>query len=65
MNENLQNMTNTELKTYIKIHRNDESACHKAIKLLMIRRNDNTPKYPYDLPNEDMEKIFQEKLQSK
>ena len=65
MNENLQNMTNKELKAYIKANRNDESSCHEAIKLLMSRRNENTPKYPYNLPNEDMEALFREKLQSK
>ncbi len=65
MNNNLQNMTNNELKVYIKTHRHDESVCHEAIKLLMNRRNENSPKYSYNLPNEDMETLFQQKLQSK
>ena len=51
-------MTNSELKAYIKTNRNDESACHEAIKLLMSCRTENTLKYPYNLPNEDMEALF-------
>ncbi|HEY9693922.1 MAG TPA: hypothetical protein V6D15_17100 [Oculatellaceae cyanobacterium] len=65
MNENIQNMTNSELKAYIKANRHNESTCHEAIKLLISRRNENNPKYHYNLPDEDMEVIFQEKLQSK
>jgi hypothetical protein len=65
MNNNLQNMTNSELKTFIKTHRNDELACHEAIKLLMTRKSEDAPKYSYNLPEEDMEAVFQEKLQSK
>lgn len=62
MNKNLQNMTNKELKTFIKIHRHDESACHEAIKLLLSRRTENAPKYSYNMPTEEMESLFQEKL---
>ncbi|MFM5886979.1 MAG: DUF6887 family protein [Dolichospermum sp.] len=65
MNNNLQNMTNSELKTFIKTHRHDELACHEAIQLLMIRRSKDAPKYSYNLPVEDMEAVFQKKLQSK
>ncbi|MCT7989510.1 DUF6887 family protein [Laspinema olomoucense] len=65
MSENLENLTTSELKAYIKAHRNDESACHAALKILMRRRSENTAKYAYDLTDEEMEAIFQEKLQSK
>ncbi|MCT7978829.1 DUF6887 family protein [Laspinema olomoucense] len=65
MSENLENLTTSELKVYIKAHRNDESACHAALKILMSRRSENTAKYAYDLTDEEMEAIFQEKLQSK
>jgi hypothetical protein len=53
---------NNDSKAYIKTNRNDENACHEAIKLLMNRRTANTPKYPYDLPSEEMEAIFKAKL---
>ncbi|AFY82669.1 DUF6887 family protein [Oscillatoria acuminata] len=65
MSENLENLTNSELKSYIKAHRNDESACHAALKIMMSRRSENTAKYAYDITDEEMEAIFQEKLQSK
>jgi len=58
-------MTNSELKAYIKANRNDESACHEALKVLMNRRNENAPKYSLDLPMEEMQAVFSEKLQSK
>lgn len=65
MSKNLQNLTNSELKSYIKAHRNDESACHEALKILMSRRSENTVKYAYDMTDEEMEALFQEKLHSK
>lgn len=65
MNENLQNMTNSQLKTYIKAHRNNESVCHEAIKLLISRQTKNSPKYHYDIPDQQMEALFAEKLQEK
>jgi len=65
MSENLQNLTNSELKAYIKTHRNDESACHEALKILMSRRSENTAKYAYDITDEEMKALFQEKLRSK
>lgn len=64
MSENLQNLTNSELKVYIKAHRNDESACHEALKILMSRRSENTPKYAYDITDEEMKALFVEKLRS-
>ena len=65
MSENLQNLTNSELKAYIKAHRNDETAFHAALKILMSRRSENTVKYAYDITDEEMKALFQEKLQSK
>ena len=65
MNEHLQNMTNSQLKTYIKAHRNNESACHEAIKLLMSRQTKNSPKYHYDIPDQQMEALFVEKIGEK
>lgn len=65
MNNNLANMTNSELKAYIKVNRNNESACHEALKLLISRRDENTPQYSYNLANEEMESLFQAKLRSK
>ncbi|MGK7956905.1 MAG: hypothetical protein AB4063_16900 [Crocosphaera sp.] len=64
MNKNLEQMTNKELKAYIKANRDNEQACHEAIKLLMSRQNKNAPQYPHDLPSEEMEAIFKAKLQS-
>lgn len=64
MSENLENLTNQELKAYIKANRSDEVACQEAIALLLNRRKPDTPKYPYNLPAEEMEAIFREKLQS-
>jgi len=49
----------------MKAHRNDESACHEALKILMSRRSENTAKYAYDLTDKEMEALFQEKLRSK
>lgn len=65
MNQNIHSMTKSELKAYIKANRNDESACHEALKVLMSRRSENAPKYSYDLPTEEMEAVFSAKLQSK
>jgi hypothetical protein len=65
MNQNIQSMTNSELKAYIKANRNDESACHEALKVLMSRRSENAPKYSSDLTTEEMQAVFSAKLQSK
>ncbi|MEB3826298.1 DUF6887 family protein [Phormidium sp. CCY1219] len=62
MSESFQNLTHSELKAYITAHRNDESACHAALKILMSRRSENTAKYAYDITDEEMKAIFQEKL---
>lgn len=64
MNENLETMTNQELKAYIKANCHDELICHEVIQILMNRQSENTTQYPYNLSDEDMEKVFQGKLQS-
>jgi hypothetical protein len=64
MSENLQDMTNRELAAYIKANRGNDEACSLAIELLINRQPVNTPRYPHDLTDEDMEKIFREKLRS-
>jgi len=64
MSENLQQLTNNELKAYIKANRNNESDFHEALKILMARQASTSPQYSYDLPPEEMEAIFREKLQS-
>ncbi len=38
MSKNLDQMTNQELKAYIKANRDNDQACHEAIKLLMSRQ---------------------------
>jgi hypothetical protein len=58
-------MTNSQLKTYIKANRNNESACHEAIKLLMSRQSQNNFKYSYDIPEQEMKALFTEKLREK
>ena len=47
----LQNMTNSELKAYIKSNRHQEEICHEAIKILMNRKSDNNPKRMFDKGN--------------
>lgn len=62
MNQNLEHKSNTELKAYIKANRNNEQACHEALKIMLGRMTPNREKYPYDLPEQEMEAIFREKL---
>ena len=61
----LQKMTNSELKAYIKANRNHEEICHEAIKILINRRSEDNPKYSHDISTEEMEAIFRKKLASK
>lgn len=61
MNE-IQNMTNSQLKAYIKVNRNQEDICHEAIKTLMSRKNQKNPQYSCDISSEEMETIFKQKL---
>ena len=64
MSENLELFNNTELKAYIKANRNNEEACHEALKILMSRLSPDTPKYHYNLPQQEMESLFREKIKS-
>lgn len=64
MSENLERFNNTELKAYIKANRNNEEACHEALKILLSRITLDSPKYPYDLPQQEMERLFKKKIQS-
>lgn len=63
MMEKLEQMSNTELKAYIKANRNNEEACHQALKILLSRKSPNSQKYPYNLSASEMEAIFRDKLQ--
>lgn len=49
----------------MKAHRNDETACHEALKILMSRRSETTAKYAYNITDEEMKALFKEKLRSK
>jgi hypothetical protein len=66
MKPNLEQMTNTELKHYLSVNRNDEVAFRSALQVLLSRRNPNTVRqpYPFDLtnPESEVEAIFKEKL---
>lgn len=64
MNQNLDEMTNGELKAYIRENRHDEEVCREALKQLIKRKNPNSPQYSYDLPTEEMEAVFKAKLES-
>ncbi|MDZ8109956.1 MAG: hypothetical protein RM338_30780 [Nostoc sp. DedQUE12a] len=56
MMQNLNQMTNTELKQYISEHRNDEEAFRAALQVLMSRCNSATQQpYPFDLDNPESE----------
>jgi hypothetical protein len=66
MTQDLYQMTNTELKQYISVHRNDGEAFRAALAVLMSRRDPNAPyqPYPFDLtdPEGEVQAIFAEKL---
>jgi hypothetical protein len=66
MTQDLYQMTNTELKQYISVHRNDGEAFRAALEVLMSRRDPSTPylPYPFDLkdPEGEVQAIFVEKL---
>ncbi len=64
MNQELEQMSNAELKVYIKNNRHDEEACHEALTILLSRRTPETKKYSHDLSDEEMESLFREKLRS-
>jgi hypothetical protein len=61
-NLNFQAMTREELKKYIRTHPTDDDAIRE---LFVNRRNPNAKRYPYpyDMPSEEIEAIFREKLE--
>ncbi len=66
MTQDLNQMTNVELKRYISEHRNNDDAFHAALQVLMSRRDPNAVTYPYPYhmadPEREMEAIFREKI---
>jgi hypothetical protein len=66
MSQDLNQMTNAELKRYISKHRNNEDAFHAALEVLMSRRDPHAPWYPHPHkmadPEREMEAIFREKI---
>jgi SOS response regulatory protein OraA/RecX len=60
-NLNFQEMSREELKKYIRTHPTDDEAIRE---LFVNRRNPNAKRYPYpyDMPSEEIEAIFKEKL---
>jgi succinate dehydrogenase flavin-adding protein (antitoxin of CptAB toxin-antitoxin module) len=60
-NLNFQEMSREELKKYIRINPTDDEAIRE---LFVNRRNPNAKRYPYpyDMPSEEVEAIFKEKL---
>ncbi|MEH2391927.1 MAG: hypothetical protein V7K21_09800 [Nostoc sp.] len=65
MMQNLNQMTNTELKRYLSEHRNEEEAFRTALQVLMSRSDSATQQpYPFDLdnPESEIEALLREKL---
>ena len=66
MTQDLNQLTNTELKRYLSEHRNNDDAFHDALQVLMSRRDPNAPRYPYPYamadPEREVEAIFREKI---
>ncbi|NMG09490.1 hypothetical protein [Brasilonema sp. UFV-L1] len=65
MMQNLNQMSNTELKQYLSEHRNEEEAFRAALQVLMSRRDPATQQpYPFDLdnPQSEVEALLKEKL---
>ncbi|MEH2145571.1 DUF6887 family protein [Nostoc sp.] len=65
MMQNLNQMTNTELKQYISEHRNEEEAFRAALQVLMSRSDSAIQQpYPFDLdnPESEVEALLREKL---
>ncbi|MEH2162633.1 MAG: hypothetical protein V7K38_16700 [Nostoc sp.] len=65
MMQNLNQMTNIELKRYISEHRNEEEAFRVALQVLMSRCDSATQQpYPFDLdnPQSEVEALLLEKL---
>lgn len=66
MTQDLNQLTNAELKRYISEHRNNDEAFHAALQVLMSRRDPNaiTYPYPYDMadPEREVEAILRERI---
>ncbi|MBC7968795.1 MAG: hypothetical protein H7Z11_01455 [Verrucomicrobia bacterium] len=66
MPQDLNQLTNAELKRYLSEHRNNDEAFHEALQVLMSRRDPNaiTYPYPYDMadPEREVEAIFRERI---
>lgn len=65
MTPDLNQMTTTELKQYISVHRNDEQKFHAALTVMMTRRGPNLP-VPGDMadPEGTIAALFAEKLKN-
>lgn len=66
MNQDLNQMTNAELKRYISEHRNDDQAFRAGLQVLMNHRDPNAVRYPYPFdmvdPVGEVEAILKERL---
>lgn len=65
MMQNLNQMTNIELKRYLSEHRNEEEAFRSTLQVLMNRYDSATQHpYPFDLdnPEREVEALLKEKL---
>ncbi|MEH2420912.1 MAG: hypothetical protein V7K48_08275 [Nostoc sp.] len=63
--QNLNQMTNAELKRYISEHRNQEEAFRAALQVLISRCDSATQQpYPFNLdnPESEVEALLREKL---
>ncbi len=68
MMQNLDQMTNLELKQYLSENRNDETAFRAGLQILMDRRDPSMRQpYPFDLsdPENEVEALLKEKLNHK
>lgn len=67
MTQNLQDMTNAELKHYISEHRNDREEFRQALQVLLDRRDADTASqpYPFDLadPESEVTAILKDKIE--
>ena len=66
MNKSLSQMSNRELRQYLSENRNDEEKFSQALEKLMSRKKENF-KYPppSEINREEIEAIFQAKLNQK
>ncbi|MEG3839017.1 hypothetical protein [Microcoleus sp. herbarium14] len=66
MTQNLDQMTNAQLKHYLSEHRNDREEFRRALQVLIARRDSNAASqpYPFDLadPASEVTAILTEKI---